>query len=970
MENPHRSHRNVRKIHVPGALSPQVPSVPGPPNPALPGTPIGKPTLPSSTPNLPDPAQVEQMSRNVQRQVHDLLLRLQGINLGANALKQSELSQAKENLSQVQGRVSKMQVETANRVKQKFKQTISSAADTFNQEAKELAPGVNGAAVSSLAEEALSDFPLSPYMRIGSLEVNDNSVPALVPFLGKKNWWVDGPAQQSREMILAILARVAASVPLKHLRILVFDPRITASLGALSPLRAINGDTFPQAFSNPETFADELEKAMQATARNAEVMAVQGAQNLLDLWENSSVPEGKIVVAVLLDHPYGIKERLQKIVERAAEVGPASGLSLIVQNDPALKFESNGVTSGLGFTRLQYEESCWRCEEHFGSNVNIRHEGAIPTQTLTALMEVLTSKASKIQGPTYPLFDLIKPVIANPWKQTSTDGLSAIVGKAGRQDLTVSFRSENPPTPNMLVGGAVGQGKSNLLLDIIFSLTAQYSPDELELLLLDFKRGLEFKRFDKDGQGKNWMPHVRVLSLESNQEFGIAVLKHVETELERRSQLFKAADAHSITDYRKSGEKLPRILLIIDEFHILFEGDDANVDEAVRILELIAKQGRAYGIHLLLASQTTSGISGLRVKGESIFAQFPLRMSLKNTVQESQAILAMHNKAAADLTYRGEVIFNKNFGQDPLGSNIRGVAAWVDSDKFSQVQEELWKLGHDDPPMVFIGSEYATWDESQFAQIHPREDEIVEAWVGRPIAITNRPYVIELDSDTNQGIAMVGTGDDEGAAVLSSVITTVMKTLGEQGKLVVLCGLNALPNSVQTLLTRLENSGTQVEVIRRKEVPEYLVNQLAPSLENGQEIPTFVVGLGMQRIPGMEKTIFNPGDDFSLDFSAEAPANTGNAVVAKMAQKGALQKLFFLGWWSSLQGVTDCLGYSRTGVGKYLLLKVGIDDVKEVAGPLSTITSDHPRVTVIDKGSDEGLVTLVPFGQLPENMGE
>ena len=910
------------------------------------------------------------MSRNVQRQVQELLLRLQGINLGATALKQNELSQSKENLSQVQARVAKAQAETASGVRQKFNNAISQATDTFNHQAKELAPGASGAAVSSLAEEALSDFPLSPYMRMGSLEVNSNSVPALVPFLGKRNWWVDGPARQSREMILSVLARVAASVPLKHLRILVFDPRITASLGALSPLRAINGDTFPQAFSNPETFADELEKAMQTTARNAEVMAVQGAQSLLDLWENSSVPEGKIIVAVLLDHPYGIKERLQRMVERAAEVGPASGLSLIVQNDPALKLESNGVRSGLGFTRLQYQESCWQCEEFFGSNVNIHHEEAVPAQTLTSLMEVLTSKASKIQGPTYPLFDLIKPEIANPWKQTSTDGLSAIVGKAGRQDLRVSFRSENPPTPNMLVGGAVGQGKSNLLLDIIFSLTAQYSPEELELLLLDFKRGLEFKRFDKDQQGKNWMPHVRVLSLESNQEFGIAVLKYVETELERRSQIFKAADAHSITDYRASGEKLPRVLLIIDEFHILFEGDDSHVDEAVRILELIAKQGRAYGIHLLLASQTTSGISGLRIKGESIFAQFPLRMSLKNTVQESQAILSPHNSAAADLTYRGEVIFNKNFGQDPVGSNIRGVAAWVDSDKFSRVQQELWELGHGDPPMVFIGSEYATWDESQFAQIRPRADEIVEAWVGRPIAITNQPYVMELDSDTNQGIAMVGTGDAEAEAVLSSVITTVIKTLGAQAKLVVLCGLNALPKRVQSLLQRLESSGTQVEIVGRKDVPEYLVNQLAPSLESGEENPTFVVGLGMQRIPGMDKTIVKQEDDFSLDFSADAPANTGNEVVAKLAQKGALQKLFFLGWWSSLQGITDCLGYSRAGIGKYLLLKVGIDDVKEVAGPLATITSDHPRVTVIDKGSDEGLVTLVPFGQLPENVGE
>ena len=76
---------------------------------------------------------------------------------------------------------------------------------------------------------------------------------------------------------------------------------------------------------------------------------------------------------------------------------------------------------------------------------------------------------------------------------------------------------------------------------------------------------------------------------------------------------------------------MPRVVLIIDEFHVLFEGSDAEVENAVLYLTKLAKQGRAYGIHLLLASQTISGVSALSTKVDAIFAQFPLRMSLKNT---------------------------------------------------------------------------------------------------------------------------------------------------------------------------------------------------------------------------------------------------------------------------------------------------------------------------------------------------
>ena len=80
-------------------------------------------------------------------------------------------------------------------------------------------------------------------------------------------------------------------------------------------------------------------------------------------------------------------------------------------------------------------------------------------------------------------------------------------------------------------------------------------------------------------------------------------------------------------------------------------------------------------------------------------------MSLKNTAQESEAILAQHNRAASELTYRGEVIVNRNSGQDPQGSNIRAMAAWADPEVLDGLQARLFELDHDEPPMVFISTQ-------------------------------------------------------------------------------------------------------------------------------------------------------------------------------------------------------------------------------------------------------------------------
>lgn len=958
---PHSQSYNSRsrRIHVPGrpqtGSSQQSTNTPAHVQSGRSGTvpiPKGNPKR-----HLPDPAHLERMIDGLRRQARVLLNRYNALSAGAAELKKSELSTKSCESQTIREQVIVARKEAVHDAMEKFNLSLAEIRRRLDIAVETTAPGSLGCA----ADEIVATHGIAVYgtaMRVGSIETVHGLLPVLIPFVSERNWLLRGSNHSISDLLFNTLLRVSATYPLTHVRILVYDPRVSGVLAALAPLRTINGISFPPAYTSPRPFVDALRQAIQRAAENYERIAIGDAKSLIDLWNKTSVPDGVLTIAVILDSDTIIDDELLGVLHDAIEIGPTAGLSLVLHTS------SNRFEDHPHFVTFDCDTRHLKTRSFLDGNPILR-DPRIEPSVINKVFEQISSNVSSLAGPTYPLEEMINSAIDCPWTKSSIDSVDAIIGRSGNQELVLSFRSQNPPTPNLLIGGAVGQGKSNLLLCIIYSLACDYSPDELEMHLLDFKSGLEFKRFDKDADGRSWLPHVRVLSLESNQDFGVATLQYIEAEISRRSALFKEAGANAITDYRQRGNHLPRILLIIDEFHVLFEGEGPTTEEAVRLLEVLAKQGRAYGLHLLLASQTTSGISGLRLKSDSIFAQFPLRMSLKNTAQESQAILSQHNTAAADLTFRGEVIFNGNFGQDPRGSNVRAVTAWVNPERFAEVQAQLWEKGHTRPPMLFIGNEFATWDMDRFNSIGPRADGMIEAWLGRPIAITDCPYALRLECDTNQALAIVGTGEDVGFAVLTSFVVTAMKSMGQSARFVLLNGQNVLSAPAAELVRRVDGMGIATRIVDRGDVARYLVEEVGPILDDPSNAPTVIAGLSIQRIVSMAKRISTGTDDLSFDLDSPQ-LNSGNDVLERLCTTGALGNIFFAGWWSSLSGVTESLTYKRSGISKYLFLRTGLEDLREVAGPLCLAAEGYPRVMLFDKQSDEGLVTLVPFAPLPE----
>ena len=210
---------------------------------------------------------------------------------------------------------------------------------------------------------------------------------------------------------------------------------------------------------------------------------------------------------------------------------------------------------------------------------------------------------------------------------------------------------------HVLIAGRTGSGKSTLLHALITNAALIYGPDEVELYLIDFKKGVEFKTYATQA-----LPHARVVAIESEREFGLSVLQRLDAELKVRGDIYRDLGVQDLAGYRAAspGTPMPRLLLIVDEFQEFFVEDDKLAQEVALLLDRLVRQGRAFGIHVNLGSQTLSGAYSL---ARSTLGQMAVRIALQCSEADAHLILNEDNAAARLLSRPGEAIYNDANGQ-------------------------------------------------------------------------------------------------------------------------------------------------------------------------------------------------------------------------------------------------------------------------------------------------------------------
>jgi hypothetical protein len=463
--------------------------------------------------------------------------------------------------------------------------------------------------------------------------------------------------------------------------------------------------------------------------------------------------------------------------------------------------------------------------------------------------------AMKVDVPFDKMADSSRPEAL--WQESTAKSLRAPLGPSGARKLQFLTLGEGLAHHGLIVG-RTGSGKTNLMHVIIAGLALTYSPEELQLYLIDFKGGVGFKPY-----AEQRLPHAAVIAIESEREFGSSVLHGLDHELQRRFELFRAAGVDNLADYRKKqadrgvAHGMPRILLLVDEFQELFSRDDAIAMQARTIFDRMVRQGRSFGLHILLGTQSLAGSAQLPA---STMGQMAVRIALPCSDADSRLILAQDNAAARSLSRPGEAIYNPAAGLVE-GNNPFQAARLGDDD----LQRHLRTLsamatarGIRLNPIIFEGNEPAHLAECEpllsliNADAWPAPPAAPVAWLGEPVAVLP-PIAGVFRRQTGKHLLIVTRDEVEGAGALYAAWVSLLCQHRPTTARFCVLDLSAADASWAPFASAVQSAfGHEIETLDRRNTAATLgslaalVKRRLESPSHGGE-PVFLLILGLHR---------------------------------------------------------------------------------------------------------------------------
>jgi len=714
--------------------------------------------------------------------------------------------------------------------------------------------------------------------------------------------------EEGVQMLFGAVLRLLCSCPPAKIKLTIIDPvGLGQNFAALMHLAdydesLVGGRIWtdgPHIERKLSELTDHMEKVIQKYLRNRYATIDEYNREAGQLAE----PYRFIVVA---DFPAGFSELAFERLAGIAASGARCGVYTLILQDARQTLPSSldaTVLKRNGPAIIQHETG-YVVDDAAMNNPEFSSEALPPAPQVDALLNAIGKQAHDAARVEVP-FETAAPKAEAYWSHSSQFGFSLPLGKSGADRLQYLELGKGT-SQHVLIAGKTGSGKSNLFHVIISNAALWYSPRELEFYLIDFKKGVEFKTY-----GVHQLPHARVIAVESDREFGLSVLRRVDRELTHRGELYRHARVQDLPSYRKlgTGEPLSRVLLIIDEFQEFFTEEDTIAQDVALLLDRIVRQGRAFGIHVVLGTQTLGGTYSL---AKSTLGQMAVRIALQCNEADSYLILGDDNAAARLLSRPGEAIYNDMSGLIE-GNNPFQVVILPKEIQDTYLDAVRHKAEVDgmlpaQPAFVFEGNSLAELRKNQLlkgmaAQDRAPTEVCDKVWLGEANAIKG-PTEIQFLRQGGSNLLIVGQRSEVG---LTMCCTTILSLAAghspDKVRILAMNGTAPESGAGERLAALAKALPHKLEIVEYRRVPQ-VFEELAAILKKRQEGSEddsrriFLLVLGLQRF-----RMLRQDDEFSFSSEEETAGSPSKCFVELLAE-GSTEGMHSIVWCDTLGNLT------------------------------------------------------------------
>lgn len=567
---------------------------------------------------------------------------------------------------------------------------------------------------------------------------------------------------------------------------------------------------------------------------------------------------------VLLDYPY-LFDSLTEDMRILIEKGQQAGIHFIVLNDlrRVLEYKQSFDILTIKDQYFQKVEGFYTANEKDYDNTLLRtYQICDYPALLKAYLDYLKDKTEEKSN---------KNIVNTEQDfEVAEDEISVTIGSDINTSEEITIRFNSKDYIHAFILGKSGSGKSVLLNNIITSAINKYSPEDLMLYLLDFKR-VEFNCY-------KGIKHAKAILVDnSDTQMTLEILKELENENLRREMLLSEEGDKSIDSYNRKhpDSKIPVILFIADECQVMFKRSKWNIqNEIADCLIAIATRGRSQGIHMILATQSLEDVD---IPGQVLNNLTECILLNCESIDSDKLV-----KGSSELTYgqpTGQCYYYHN---KKLYAHMK--TFYLEEEEIASAIASSRKKSEmhvDYGGTYFCGSSKIWLDDTEKAAIIRTSSKYPIAALGHKIGINSDLTTITLYPEFSENVLFFGINKEEQTVgVMINALMSLMisyQQLGEACDFVIIdCLKNNEEARYRGLLEAMESEG----ICRIVERPQSgtLFMQLVNEICNHCTRPTVLGIVGSDQFIEMKRNAPLPSDqiqesnsDFeviSMDYNA------------------------------------------------------------------------------------------------------